>query len=105
MTWQLEVDGKLRRIAVNGPLIVNNVDMAVRAPVDGLGIAHAVDPVVEPFVRLGQLVRVLEKLSPSLEGVCLYYPGRRQFPAALRAFIDMIRAPVSVSRERSASAK
>jgi DNA-binding transcriptional LysR family regulator len=36
---------------------------------------------------------VLEDWSPSFEGVFLYYPGRRQVPAALRALIDMIRSP------------
>ena len=48
---------------------------------------------VEPFLRSGQLVRVLEDWSPTMEGAYLYYQGRRQLPAALRAFIDMIKQP------------
>jgi len=43
-------------------------------------------------LRSGQLIRVLEDWSPSFEGFFLYYHGQRQVPAALRAFIDMIRA-------------
>jgi DNA-binding transcriptional LysR family regulator len=35
----------------------------------------------------------LEDWSPSFEGLFLYYPSHRQVPAALRALIDMIRAP------------
>ena len=46
----------------------------------------------EPFLRSGQLVQVLENWSPAFEGLFLFYPGRRQVPAALRALIDMIRA-------------
>jgi DNA-binding transcriptional LysR family regulator len=42
------------------------------------------------------LVRVLKDWSPSIEGFHLYYQGRRQPSAALRAFIDMVRAPKSV---------
>jgi DNA-binding transcriptional LysR family regulator len=56
-----------------------------------LGIAYTIEALAEPFLRSGQLVRVLEEWSPSVQGLFLYYPGHRQVPAALRAFIDMIR--------------
>ena len=84
--------------------MVNDPDLAVRAAVDGLGIAYTLEALAEPFLRSGQLVRVLEDWSPSFEGLFLYYPGRRQVPAALRALIDMIRAgrdsaPTRRSRE------
>jgi DNA-binding transcriptional LysR family regulator len=101
LIWQFEVDGKLGGLTVNGPLIVNNLDLSVRAAVDGLGIAYAVESVVEPFLRSGQLVRVLEKWSPSVEGVFLYDSGHRQVPAALRALIDMIRVPSRVPGARA----
>ena len=65
---------------------------AERAAVDGLGIAYTIEAVAEPFLRSGQLVRVLEDWSPSFEGLFLYYPSHRQVPAALRALIDMIGA-------------
>ena len=71
--------------------MVNNTDLAVRAAVDGLGITYTIEALAEPFLRSGQLVRVLEDWSPSFEGLFLYYPGHRQVPAALRALIDMIR--------------
>jgi DNA-binding transcriptional LysR family regulator len=64
----------------------------VRAAADGLGIAYTIEALAEPFLRSGQVVRVLEDWSPSFEGLFLYYPGHRQVPAALRALIDMIRA-------------
>ena len=72
--------------------MVNDPDLAVRAAVDGLGIAYTLESLAEPFLRSGQLVRVLEDWSPSFQGLFLYYPGHRQVPAALRALIDMIRA-------------
>jgi len=71
--------------------MVNNAYLAVRAAVDGLGIAYTIEALAEPFLRSGQLVRVLQDCSPSLEGLFLYYPGHRQVPATLRALIDMIR--------------
>ena len=90
--WPFARNGKSRTISVDGQVMVNNPDLAVRAAVDGLGIAYTVEAHCEPFLRSGQLVRVLEDWSPSFEGLFLYYPGRRQVPAALRALIDMIRA-------------
>ncbi len=90
--WPFERNRKSRRISVAGRVMVNDPDLAVRAAVDGLGIAYTLEALAEPFLRSGQLVRVLEDWSPSFEGLYLYYPGHRQVPAALRAFIDMIRA-------------
>ena len=70
---------------------VNDTDLAVRAAVDGLGIAYTIESLADPFLRSGQLVRVLEDWSPSFNGLFLYYPGHRQVPVALRALIDMLR--------------
>ena len=89
--WPFERDGRSRQISVDGRITVNDTDLAIRAAVNGLGIAYAIEAVADPFLRSGQLVRVLEDWSPSFEGFFLYYPGHRQVPAALRALIDMLR--------------
>jgi DNA-binding transcriptional LysR family regulator len=89
--WPFERNGKSQKMSVDGRVMVNSPDLAVRAAVDGLGIAYTLEALAEPFLRSGQLVRVLEDWSPSFEGLFLYYPGHRQVPAALRALIDMIR--------------
>ena len=119
--WAFERDGKpsggpfrsreqSRRIAVDGRVIVNDPDLAMRAAVDGLGIVYTVEALADPFLRSGQLVRVLEDWSPSFEGLFLYYPGHRQVPLALRALIDMLRtahgsAPAKGSLENPFAAK
>jgi DNA-binding transcriptional LysR family regulator len=89
--WEFERNGKSQNIPVGGRVMVNDPDLAVRAAVDGLGIAYTIEGLAQPFLRSGQLVRVLEDWSPSFEGFFLYYPSHRQVPAALRALIDMIR--------------
>jgi DNA-binding transcriptional LysR family regulator len=98
--WPFERGGKSERISGDGRIIVNDTDLAVRAAVDGLGIAYTIETLADPFVRSGQLVRVLEDWSPSFDGLFLYYPGHRQVPVALRALIDVLRsARGSVSAE------
>jgi len=46
------------------------------------------------------LVRILEEWCPAYPGLFLYYSGRRQIPAALRAFIDFIKQQESVADNR-----
>ena len=91
LVWPFERNRQSRRISVDGRVMVNDPDLAVRAAVDGLGIAYTIEALAEPFLRSGQLARVLEDWSPTVEGLFLYYPGHRQVPATLRALIDMIR--------------
>ncbi len=90
--WLFERGGQSRKIQVDGRVMVNNPDLSLRAAVDGLGLAYTIEAQAEPFLRSGQLIRVLEDWSPAFEGLFLYYPGHRQVPAALRALIDMIRS-------------
>lgn len=90
--WPFERDGQALRISLQGRVMVNDTDLAVRAAVDGLGIAYTIEAVAEPFLRSGQLVRVLEDWSPSFDGLFLYHSSHRQVPAALRALVDMLRA-------------
>ena len=101
LVWPFERNRKSRRISVDGRVMVNDADLAVRAAVDGLGIAYTGEALSEPFLRSGQLVRVLEDWSPSFEGLFLYYPGHRQVPATLRALIDMIRTARGSAPARS----
>jgi DNA-binding transcriptional LysR family regulator len=58
--WAFKLNRKSQQISVDGRLMVNSTFLAVRAAVDGLGIAYIIEALAEPFLRSGQLVRVLE---------------------------------------------
>jgi DNA-binding transcriptional LysR family regulator len=96
--WPFMRAGTRRRIAVHGPVTVNSSELALRAAIDGLGLACINDTVAEPLLRSGELVAVLRNWSPSFDGYFVIYPGRRQLPSPLRALIDMLRAQRSVAR-------
>jgi DNA-binding transcriptional LysR family regulator len=103
--WGFERGGRSRRVSIAGRLMVNDPRLCVRAAVDGLGIAYTIEALAEPFLRSGELVRLLDDWSPCFQGMFLYYPGHRQVPAPLRALIDILRIPGSVpARKRSAIA-
>ena len=100
--WIFERNGKSKAISVNGRVIVNTPELALRAALDGLGIAYAVEAQADTFVRSGQLVRVLEEWSPTIQGLFLYHSSHRRVPAALRALIDMTQmARTATSSTRS----
>ena len=92
LDWAFERNGTTLTVPVSGRAIVNTCELALRAAADGVGIAYAIESQAEPFVRSGQLVRVLQDWSPVFPGFYLYHPSRRQMPAALRALIDMMQA-------------
>jgi len=89
--WEFERDGKPLEVAVNGPLTLNDLETATRAAVDGIGLTYSEVEYVAPLVAAGRLVPVLEDWLPPFPGFFLYYPSRRQMPAALRALIDTLR--------------
>ena len=79
------------KIGVSGPLIADDRAIIVAAALDGVGLAHIHEALVAEHLAHGRLVRVLGDWCPALPTFFLYYPGRRQLPAPLRAFIDMVR--------------
>lgn len=89
--WEFERDGKEVEVAVSGPLTLNDLEMATRAALDGIGLTYAGAEYVAPLVAAGRLVPVLDDWLPPFPGFFLYYPSRRQMPAALRALIDTLR--------------
>ena len=89
--WEFEKGKKSLSVAVNGPLIVDDVETLVRAAIDGIGLAFVSDERVSPQLASGELMRVLEDWCQPFPGFFLYYPSRRQQPAALSALIDALR--------------
>jgi len=78
-------------VAVDGPLVVDDVELVVRAALDSVGLAYIGEDRAAPYVESGALVRVLERWCQPFPGFFMYYPSRRQQPAALSALIEMLR--------------
>lgn len=89
--WEFEKGKKSLSVAVNGPLTVDDVETLVRAAIDGVGLAFVSDERVAHELTSGELVRVLDDWCQPFPGFFLYYPSRRQQPAALAALITALR--------------
>jgi len=90
--WGFEKRGKSIEVAVTGSLITSEADLAIRAALDGHGIARVPAIYVESHIADRRLVPLLEDWTPRSVGFYLYYPSRRQMPAALQAFVDVLKS-------------
>ena len=89
--WEFEKGKKSLSVAVTGPLIVDDLDLVIRAASDGVGLAYMSEEKAAPHLVSGALVSILEDWCQPFPGYFLYYPSRRQQPAALSALINVLR--------------
>jgi DNA-binding transcriptional LysR family regulator len=78
-------------VRVEGPLIVNDVPMILRAAAEGIGLACVIEDQAEALLGTGELERVLEDWTPPFAGYHLYYPDRRQLPPAFSLLVNALR--------------
>lgn len=89
--WEFERHGHAIEVEAGGPLILNRTELMVQAALAGLGIAFVPERLVASHLAAGRLIAMLEDWCPAYPGLFLYYPGHRQVPATLRAFIDFLK--------------
>jgi molybdate transport repressor ModE-like protein len=92
--WEFERAGEVVSIRPEGPLVTNDAPLALSAAIDGLGFFVTFEGWARKAIEDGRLVSLLQDWLPPFEGPFLYYPSRRHMPAALRAFIDFVKADV-----------
>jgi len=89
--WQFRRRGQTAQIDVNGPITLDEASLARTAVLEGIGLGFFMEQDVQADIAAERLVRVLEDWTPPFAGLCLYYPGRRNPSAALKAFIALAR--------------
>jgi DNA-binding transcriptional LysR family regulator len=68
--------------------VIDHCDVILDAALAGAGIVYLHDYVVEPYLRTGALVRVLEDFSTPERSIYLLYPAIRALAPKVRAFIE-----------------
>jgi DNA-binding transcriptional LysR family regulator len=89
--WEFERDGVKLETEINGPLTLGDVGLMIDAALDGVGLAYVFEHMVADHLAAGRLAHVLGDWCPKYAGFYLYYPSRRQLPAALKALVELIR--------------
>jgi DNA-binding transcriptional LysR family regulator len=89
--WYFEKQGETVQVDVSGPITLDETSLARMAVLEGVGIGLFLEHNVLDDIAAGNLVRILDDWTPPLADLCVYYPGRRNPPAALKAFVDLAR--------------
>jgi DNA-binding transcriptional LysR family regulator len=89
--WEFERRDQSCSLDVEGPLTLDDDVLMAQAAADGLGIAYVSERGVIEAIKTGKLVVVLDEWCPRIPGLALYYPGHRQVPAGLRAFVEVLK--------------
>jgi DNA-binding transcriptional LysR family regulator len=100
LPWRFQKDGKSLDVAVSGSLILSEASLMGPALLDGVGLAQLPRAYVASAIASGRLVSLLDEWQPSGAAFALYYPSRRQTPAALQALIDFLRMDQRVRASR-----
>ncbi len=89
--WEFEKGRKTLTVNPQGPVTFDDADLVIRAVLNGVGIGTAVEEPLAEMIANGRLVQVLRDWCPTFPGYFLYYPSRRNHPAALTALINTLR--------------
>jgi len=89
--WEFERGRKALTVSPQGPASFDDPDLVIRAVLDGVGIGTAMETTLRELISEGRLIQVLKDWCPTFPGYFLYYPSRRNQPAALAALIESLR--------------
>ncbi|WDZ95773.1 LysR family transcriptional regulator [Herbaspirillum sp. WKF16] len=90
--WEFSRNGESMALEVPGHIMLNRTELMLEAALQGLGIAFVPERIARAHLDTGVLLPLLRDWCPSYPGLFLYYPGHRQVPAGLRAFIEVLKS-------------
>jgi DNA-binding transcriptional LysR family regulator len=89
--WEFEKGRKVLTVSPLGPVSFDDPELVTQAVLDGVGIGTAMEAMLAELIAKKKLVQVLQDWCPTFPGYFLYYPSRRNQPAALAALIESLR--------------
>jgi DNA-binding transcriptional LysR family regulator len=86
--WSFGAGANAKRLAVSPAFVSNQIDAALAACVNGIGLGQFLSYQVQALLSDGRLKRVLRDYEPPPVPVQVVYPGSRVIAANVRAFVD-----------------
>lgn len=91
LRWRFEKEGTALQIDVQGAITLDEPSLVRIAAQSGIGLGYVMEADVRDDISAGRLEAVLEDWTPQLAPLALYYPGRKNPPAAFTAFLQAAR--------------
>jgi DNA-binding transcriptional LysR family regulator len=91
--WEFEKGRKALTVNPQGPATFDDPELVIQAVLNGIGIGTAMEESLAQMIADGRLIQVLKDWCPTFPGYFLYYPSRRNQPAALAALINTLKSP------------
>jgi len=89
--WEFEKGQKSVTVSPQGHASFDDPELVIQAVEAGLGIGSCIEAPLASQISSGRLVQVLKDWCPVFPGYFLYYPSRRNQPAALSVLIETLR--------------
>ncbi len=89
--WEFERGDEKFEVNVPGGLIIDQGNVGIAAVRAEAGLMYLAEPMARQALNDGSLRTVLDDWAPLGPGFHVYYSSRRQVPAALRLFIELVR--------------
>lgn len=90
-SWKFEKNGEIIQIDVQGPITLDEASLSRATVLENIGLGYFMEQDVRAEIETGQLISVLDDWMPCMSGLCLYYSGRRNQSAGLKAFLALVR--------------
>lgn len=90
-SWKFEKNGEIIQIDVQGPITLDEASLSRATVLENIGLGYFMEQDVRAEIESGQLISVLDDWMPCMSGLCLYYSGRRNQSAGLKAFLSLVR--------------
>lgn len=88
--WTFRDGGRVRRVKVDPVVASNQIDVALGACLEGMGLGQFLCYQVQAALNAGRLVRLLDGYEPPATPVQVIYPGSRRMSANVRALVDWL---------------